>query len=76
MKILSNEQYNLMLNTVRKLKKENKELKDQIDEQAQEIYSLSEDLAALKWDLSPAKKFLDFPNSVPNSEQSSEDKIY
>lgn len=72
MKIITNDQYDLMLNTISRLKKENKELKDQIDEQAQEIYSLNEDLACLKWDLSPAKKFLDFPNS----EQSSEDKIY
>ena len=72
MKILSNEQYGLMLNTIRKLKKENHELKEQIEEQAQEIYSLHEDLACLKWDLSPAKKFLDFPNS----EKDSEDKIY
>ena len=72
MKILTNEQYNLMLNTIRKLKNENKELKDQIDEQAQEIYSLSEDLACLKWDLSSSKKFLDFPNSKTGSE----DKIY
>ena len=72
MKILSNDQYDLMINTIRRLKKENRELKDQIDEQTQEIYSLSEDLACLKWDLSPAKKFLDFPNL----KQSSEDKNY
>ena len=72
MKILSDTKYNEMLNVIRNLMKENKELKEQIEEQAQEIYSLHEDIACMKWDLSPAKKFLDFPNS----EKDSEDKIY
>lgn len=68
MKILSNNKYNEMLNVIRNLMKENKDLKDQIEEQDQEIYSLHEDIACLKWDLSPAKYFLDFPNSEKDSE--------
>lgn len=56
---------------IENLEKENEQLKaqikakdDEIDEQAQEIYGLREDLASLKWNLNKLDpNVIDFPNS-------------
>lgn len=54
MKILSNDQYNLMVNTIKRLKKENKELKQKNQELDLRYHEYMKEYTGEK---------LDFPNS-------------
>lgn len=65
MRIITNDRYDYLLNKIKALRAENKHLKEENDEQAQEIYGLREDLASLKWNLNKYDpQLIDFPNSA------------
>lgn len=69
--ILTKKQHDAILDLMRKADQEIEQLKaqikaknDEIDEQAQIIYGLQEDLASLKWNLNKYDpQLIDFPNS-------------
>ena len=67
MKILSNDQYDLMINTIRRLKKENRELKTDLSDLQNFCMRFANDNT----------KFGNAYNlDFPNSKKSYEDKIY
>ena len=67
MKILSNDQYDLMINTIKRLKKENKEIKKDLSDLQNFCIRFANDNT----------KFGNAYNlDFPNSEKSYEDKIY